>query len=129
MEGKGGEEGKGKKGEGEGKVEQESSIDDPPDLPMELEESLDDPPIHNNELQPESEITFQQVTVVCRGRHQPPNTLSSSTFLIDLERPDGIRLVESTMYNTSTTPPPGNLSSLTAADPIFVLLNNLLSDN
>ncbi|KAK3893761.1 hypothetical protein Pcinc_002463 [Petrolisthes cinctipes] len=40
-------------------VEQESSIDDPPDLPMELEESLDDPAIHNNELQPESEITFQ----------------------------------------------------------------------
>ncbi|KAK3875764.1 hypothetical protein Pcinc_019403 [Petrolisthes cinctipes] len=40
-------------------VEQESSIDDPPDLPMELEESLDDPAIHNNELQPESVITFQ----------------------------------------------------------------------
>ncbi|KAK3863101.1 hypothetical protein Pcinc_031085 [Petrolisthes cinctipes] len=40
-------------------VEQESSIDDPPDLPMELEESLDDPAIHNNELQPESEITLQ----------------------------------------------------------------------
>ncbi|KAK3856797.1 hypothetical protein Pcinc_036901 [Petrolisthes cinctipes] len=42
-------------------VEQESSIDDPPDLPMELEESLDDPAIHNNELLPESDITFQQL--------------------------------------------------------------------
>ncbi|KAK8371798.1 hypothetical protein O3P69_015698 [Scylla paramamosain] len=36
-----------------------SSVDDPPDLPMELEESLDNPAIQNKELQPESEITFQ----------------------------------------------------------------------
>ncbi|KAK8395798.1 hypothetical protein O3P69_005719 [Scylla paramamosain] len=40
-------------------VEQESSVDDPPDLPMELEDPLDDPAIQDTELQPESEVTFQ----------------------------------------------------------------------
>ncbi|XP_068231288.1 uncharacterized protein [Palaemon carinicauda] len=40
-------------------VEQESSVDDPPDLPMELEDSLDDPAIQDVELQSEGEFTFQ----------------------------------------------------------------------
>ena len=40
-------------------VEQVSSIDDPPDFPMEQEDSLDDPAIQDTELQPESEVTFQ----------------------------------------------------------------------